>query len=118
MTDPTVVQNLMRRFRDKGLFDLPSKEGDLTGYAETHLRGLSQKKPQEVLDAMVAEMASGSRVPRLSLVSVTFTPATAAACGSRILPETVPVVNCAAARGISIPSTSAMTSIARKVRCA
>lgn len=59
MTDPTMVENLMRRLRDRGLLDLPSKEGDLTGYAETFLRDLSQKKPQQVLDAMVSEMASG-----------------------------------------------------------
>src|SRR5262249_22297188 len=55
-----------------------------------------------------AVMASGSFVPRLLLVRVTVTPGTAADWASRTLPESVPVVSCAVARGIDIPSTSAM----------
>lgn len=63
MFDPTVAENLLRRLRDRGLFDLPAKEGDLTGRAEIFLRELSQKKPEEVLDAMVSEMALGMMPP-------------------------------------------------------
>src|SRR5258708_2698317 len=54
-------------------------------------------------------MALGSRVPRVSLMRVTVEPGTTAACGSQTLPDSLPVVNCAAAG--EIPKTSANATV-------
>jgi hypothetical protein len=54
-----MAAEVLERLAEKGVFKLPSREGDLTGHAEALLRELSRKRPQQVLDAFVGDMAAG-----------------------------------------------------------
>jgi hypothetical protein len=54
-----MATDVLRRLAEKGIFDLPSREGDLKGHAEALLQDLSRKRPQEVLDAFVTDIAAG-----------------------------------------------------------
>lgn len=62
MTDKTLSDFVLENFKKKKLFEL-SKEGDLTESAKKHLRELSTKSPQQLLDAMVSEIATGMMHP-------------------------------------------------------
>ena len=58
-----MATDVLRRLAEKGMFTLPSKDGDLTGYAEKQLRELAAKRPEQVLDAFVSEIAVGMLPP-------------------------------------------------------
>ena len=63
MSGNDMATDVLRRLVDKGMFKLPSEEGDLTGHAERLLAELASKRPQEVLDAFVSDMAVGMVPP-------------------------------------------------------
>ncbi len=54
-----MAAEVLERLAQKGMFSLPSRDGDLTDYAEELLQELSQKRPQDVLDAFVSDIAAG-----------------------------------------------------------
>jgi hypothetical protein len=58
-----MASDVLKRLAAKGVFKLPSKDGDLTAHAETMLRDLAKKRPQEVLDGFVSDMMVGMLPP-------------------------------------------------------
>ncbi len=63
MSGNDMATDVLRRLTEKGMFTLPSAEGDLTGHAERLLGELARKRPQDVLDAFVSDMAVGMLPP-------------------------------------------------------
>jgi hypothetical protein len=59
MSTKDISVEVLKRLTEKGVFKLPSREGDLRSHAGALLRELSQKHPQEALDVFVSEMADG-----------------------------------------------------------
>jgi hypothetical protein len=59
MSMQNVATEVLKRLADKGVLALPSADGDSRAHAEAALQELSRRRPQEVLDAFVADIAAG-----------------------------------------------------------